>query len=168
MLWGDFFMKLFLKRHAGWCPNPGIAGVSALLSCFFGTLVWVNCRGAWFVMRFAKLPSFAPSLSLSYTLWVVCYGFFGAAFYLCLSTGGKRVIADIGLILASYFLSLLWQPLFYSAHFLLLSLVILTAAFAISAAFLIRMIRRNRFASLGAGIIAVIQGFFIAVTVCCF
>jgi len=176
MAWGDFFMKRYRKKSireetAFLIQNVGGLFGAAFLSGFVGTLVWVNCRGAWFVMRFAKLPSFAPSLSLSYTSWLICYGIFGAAalYSMLISCKCRRsLLADSGILAASYFFSLLWQPLFYSAHFLFISLLALTAACGLSCVFFFRSIRVSLWLSAAGAFILGFQFFFVVLTVCCF
>ena len=141
------------------------------MSGFLGTLVWVNGRGAWFVMHFARLPSFAPSLSLAYTMWLVVYGLFGAAILHCFLMGGKwekSVLTDAALLLSAYLLSLLWQPFFYSAHFLLLSTLTLTAAVALLVLFFLRMLRKSLWLTLTSVVILSVQIFFLVFTVHCF
>ncbi len=151
--------------------SPGALVGAAFLGAFFGTLVWVNCRGAWFVMHFARLPTFAPSLTLAYTMWLICYGLMGGAVFLCLKMGGrwgKCALIDAGILLVSYFFSLVWQPLFYSAHFVLLSLLALIPAAGATVLFLIRVIRKSALLALAGGVILAIQGFFLVFTACCF
>lgn len=148
--------------------SPGALVGAAFLGAFFGTLVWVNCRGAWFVMHFARLPTFAPSLTLAYTMWLICYGLMGGAVFLCLKNGAKCALIDAGILLGSYFFSLVWQPLFYSAHFLILSLLALIPAAGATVLFLIRVIRKSALLVLAGGVILAIQGFFLVFTVCSF
>lgn len=168
-------MKRFLRRERCAFPHErnslGFFSGAAFLGGFFGTLVWINGRGAWFVMRFALLPSFMPSLSLAYTLWLFVYGLLGGAIFLCLRNGrkwGKGVLTDGALLLGSYFLCLLWQPFFYTAYFLFLSLLTLVGAASLITVFLVRMLRRSFLLVMLGGFILLVQCFFIALTVCCF
>ncbi len=125
-------------------------------------------------MRFASLPSFAPSLSLSYTMWLIVYGIFGAALLHSFRMGGrqgnwgKAVFLDGGLLLCSYFLSLAWQPFFYSAHFLIVSFLTLLLAAAAMCAFLVRIVFRSLWLSVGGVLILGVQVFFIVLTAGCF
>lgn len=154
-----------LRQHIGFLVGTGF------LSAFLGTLVWVNCRGAWFVMRFAKLPDFAPSLSLAYSMWVLVYGCLGGLLFLnfqMVRRWGGCVVLDGALLLGTYFLCLLWQPFFYSAHFLLLSFLTLLGAAGGMAVFLVRILRRSLFLFFCGLFCLAVQVFFLSVTVCCF
>lgn len=108
---------------------------AAFVFAFVGTLLWINGRGAWFVMRYSVLPSFACSLTWLYCLWLVVYGLLGGAvpFSVFLLRARRRSwIPPVALLLCAYVLSLLWVPLFYTAQFVAAALfALLFAALAL-------------------------------------
>ncbi len=121
-----FIVKRFKEEFDCFSRFIGIVVACAFIGAFVGTLIWINGRGAWFVMRYSILPHFALSLSWTYILSLVAYGILGALMPLCILLFGRRgegrVFLLIGTVLASYVLLLLWYPLFYSAQFVLVSL----------------------------------------------
>ncbi len=155
----------FLLRRMGWLMGAAFA------FGFLGTLVWINGRGAWFVMRFADFPRFAPSLSLAYTLWLIAYGMLGASFLLSVLCGVRRrerCLVNAGLVLLSYLMSLLWHAFFYSAWFVVPALLALLCAAAAEVVFLLRMAVKSIWFLPFAMVILGIQLYFIVFTVACF
>jgi len=164
-------LKKFQRETSFLLSRIGLIFTASFAAAFVGTLVWVNGRGAWFVMRFARLPEFAPSISLAYTLWLAAYGLMGASIViicLTLREGGRRSFREILLQLAAYLFSLLWHPFFYSAHFLVLSFVVLLGAAAANVLFFIFICRRSLWLSLSSVIVFLIQMYFMVFTLACF
>ncbi len=155
----------FFLRRFGW-----IIGV-AFVFAFLGTLVWINGRGAWFMMHFGRLPAGMPSLSLAYTLWLMVYGLYGvsaALFFCTVVPRGFRSLTDFVLLLAAYLLSLLWQVLLYSAWLPLPAFLVLLVSIGAETVFLWRVRVRSRWLFGATVLILLAETFFALLTAVCF
>lgn len=145
----------------------GLIAGAAFIGAFAGTLLWINGRGAWFVMRYSHLPSFALSLSLTYILWLLAYGLLGAAVPLTVimeKHHRRNCLPAVAILLISYVLVLLWYPLFYSAQFVLAALFVLFLAAAAIVVFFFKAIRKSLWLTMISIAVLLIQIYFICFT----
>ncbi len=80
----------------------------------FGVLTWVTTGGVTLFWRVMRKPALCPPLFVLFILWIVAYLLFGAALAICRSLTRGTAGAVINAA-ASFFLSLFWCPLFFSA-----------------------------------------------------
>lgn len=118
-------------------------------------------------MRYAKLPSFSLSLTLTYILWLCVYGLLGAGIALTVLLRHIARKPDLLLLICSlltYILSLFWHPLFYSAQFVFAAMLVLFFAMVSNVVALIKSFRKSLRLTAISFIALLIQIYFLCFT----
>lgn len=146
--------------------NIAKIGLSAFVCCFGGILLWVNGTNLWHIMNSFHLPKYSVSVTGVFLLWLLTYGFCGIVLALILiqsrnCPNSTAALAAFSLGCGVYLLMLVWYAIFFCTHLTMFAVLILLAAFLLTAALFFIVRRGLMVLKLLLFLIAIVEIYFI-------